>query len=173
MSISVGMKRKLCELTDAGLLYHLPSLLPGIGIARTMYVSHVIHPDVCPPWGNDADGFRMSQLRQTLDVFSEGQTISVSERPFAKDSNTMLARVDPVRHEVWDIRCLAPRPQIRCFGRFAGKDTFVALSWADRDELDWQDEIENCLSEWTRLFFPSSPFRGASLDDYITNFFVA
>lgn len=83
----------------------------------------------------------------------------------------MLARVDPVQDEIWDIRCLAPN--IRCFGSFAGQDNFIALTWEYRENLhsaiDWQREIERCKTTRTEFFGTLTPFKGGSLDEYLSD----
>lgn len=171
MSISAGLKTKLTTLVgEARHLFHLLPVVPGEELPRTIYVSAAVFGDVNSPWGNNEESLRLSQFRATLDMFSQGRKITVSENPFKKRGKTMLSRVDPVGNEVWDIRCIAPRPQIRCFGRFASKNTFVALSWTDRDILNWKEEVEHCVAEWNRFFAPYGPFIGRTLDDYLTNY---
>ena len=84
----------------------------------------------------------------------------------------MLVRVDPVEDEIWDMRCIAPNPGIRCFGAFAGQDNFIALTWEYRENLlgasDWQREIEDCKATWTQFFGTLTPFKGESLDEYLS-----
>src|SRR5260370_21673954 len=94
-------------------------------------------PPQCPPhW----DGQRLSQCRGTLDAVNENQWIGVAQDPYNKSPHAYLARVDPIELDIWDIRSLAPFPQIRCFGAWAEKDTFVALTWHYRDDLDFAAE---------------------------------
>jgi len=88
----------------------------------------------------------------------------------------MLARVDPVDSEIWDIRSIVPRPGIRALGGFIRKDTFVALTWQFRENLatsdDWSAEIGRCRDAWRDLFGSKTPFSGASLDEYLSSFYA-
>jgi hypothetical protein len=47
------------------------------------------------------------------------------------------------------------------------------LTWDYRENLEgeWKSEIERCRAEWQSLFGTKAPFSGASLHDYLTNFF--
>jgi hypothetical protein len=140
-----------------------------------MYVSDEICHGVAGPFADDRDGERLAEFRQTLDAFIEGAEFSVAEDPYSKPGEAMLARVAPVTAEIWDIRVIAPNPGIRVLGGFAGLDTFVALTWNYRENLDdpgrWSDEIERCRKAWRELFGTIEPFNGSSLDDYLTNFY--
>jgi hypothetical protein len=113
-------------------------------------------------------GAAMRIFRAVLDGFTEGDAITVAENPSDKDARAILARVDPVQDEVWDFRCLDPRPGIRAFGRFSEPNTFIALTWNYREVIDWSAEVERCKSEWTKLFRDIQPFRGNAVDEYIT-----
>jgi hypothetical protein len=129
---------------------------------------------VTPPFPEDLEGDRRVEFRQTLDSFLEGGEFSVAENPYAKPSNVMLARVDPVTSEIWDIRSIAPTPGIRCLGVFVDKDTFVALTWNYRENLEepgeWEAEINRFTSDWRELFGDVEPYKGDCLDDYLTNY---
>ena len=104
--------------------------------------------------------------------------LSVSERPFDKPPDTNMARVHPVKKEVWDVRSLEP-PGIRCFGRFGDKNLFVALTWAYREDVesgddwtrddDWAAEIRQFERAWETLFKGIPIFKGDTLDEYLTN----
>jgi hypothetical protein len=87
----------------------------------------------------------------------------------------MLARVAPVSVEIWDIRVIAPNPGIRALGGFSKLDTFVALTWDYRENLDgrglWNEEIDRCQKAWRDLFGATKPLKGKSLHDYLTNFY--
>lgn len=171
MSIHDATKAQVTALLG-NRLFVLPPLIPSDPSVRTLFVSREVRDDVTPPWPDNYDGYRLSVFRGTLDAFTRGDLISVSEDPFDKPPNTFLARVHPVGEEVWDIRCSGGNPQIRCFGRFLGKDVFVALTWSYRDNLNWEDEREDCKSAYDALFASCPLFRGGSLDDYLSNFSV-
>jgi hypothetical protein len=172
MSIQGGIDRLIAE----GRLFRLPSLVTGDETARTMYVSAEILDSVTPPFAENRDGERLAEFRQTLDAFSEGGEFSVAEDPYSKPSDAMLARVDPVEANIWDIRSIAPSPGIRCLGGFASQDTFVALTWEYRENFDdgadkWTAEITRCRSIWRDLFGTCEPFKGA-LDECLTNYYT-
>ena len=94
------------------------------------------------------------------DDFTEGGFITVAENPFDKDARAIMARTHPITEEVWDFRCLDPRPGIRAFGNFAETDVFIALAWNFRENLDrrapdedpWREEILYCKQETHRRF---------------------
>lgn len=170
MSINAVIKDQIGLLIKDGRLCHLPLLVPGEERVRTMFVSQEVGDDIWPPFGDHFDGIQLAEFREKLDSFVRGDHFTVAEDPYQKPSYAMLARVDPVEDEIWDIRCTAPNSGIRCFGAFAGLDHFVALTWNHRDNLDWQGEIEGCKAAWTQLFGSLTPFKGGSLDDYISNY---
>lgn len=87
----------------------------------------------------------------------------------------MLARVHPVSDEIWDMRSTDPNPGIRGLGAFGGKDFFIVLVWDYRENFDedpdhWEAEIERCKAKWNELFGSIPRFKGASLDEYISNY---
>lgn len=84
-----------------------------------------------------------------------------------------MARVHPVSEEVWDFRCFDPKPGIRAFGHFAEKDTFVALTWDFRENVDWAGEVSGCIEAWRALFGDLPPFKGTNLNDYLSHNFSA
>jgi hypothetical protein len=172
MSIICQVQTHLAD----GRLHRLSSLICGEEIARTLYVSTEILEAVTPPFAETGDGERMAEFRQTLDAFLENGAFSVAEDPHDKPSDAMLARVHPTDAEFWDIRSIAPRPGIRCLGAFIAKDAFVALAWTYRENLDepgaWAVEIERCIIHWRELFGTQQPLKGATLDEYLTNYYA-
>lgn len=85
-----------------------------------------------------------------------------------------MARLNHPDDEVWEIRILDTEPQWRLFGRFAVRDTFVALIGPiDHDEVSDDEDFEevkaHCKAEWDRLFgLPNRPVRGKKIYDYIS-----
>jgi hypothetical protein len=114
------------------------------------------------------EGRRHANLRALLDGFTEGDWITVAENPFNKDALAILARVHPIEDEVWSFRCLDPRPGVRALGRFSEPNTFVALTWNYREIVDWAPEIESCKATWESLFGQLAPFKGRTINEYIT-----
>ena len=103
------------------------------------------------------------EFRATLDSITRGDLLPVSEDPYGKSPEAVVARVDPVGDEIWDVRCLAPNARIRCLGAFGGKNLFIALIWEYRESIEWDEEIDRCKAEWYRLFQPLPRFKGVSL----------
>ena len=127
-----------------------------------------------PPYPPTREGRRHARLDALLTGFVEGDFLTVADDPLDKDANAILARVDPREDEVWDFRCLDPQPGMRAFGSFAEKDTFIALTWDYRENIDdWPDKVAECKAEWRKLFCDLSPFRGAHLDAYLSYNFRA
>jgi hypothetical protein len=153
-------------------LFFLPPLIEGMPIVREIFVTEEIQQIAYPPWPNGPTGRRFARMRAYLDAWTEGRLISIAEDPYEKPRSTFLARVDPAPDEVFDIRCISPRPGMRVFGRFADKDLFIALTWAGRENLpgdkDWRNEREACKAAWRRLFPSYPPFIGESLNDYVS-----
>lgn len=171
MSITDDIKASVAR-HEGKSLFHLPPLFPGALTTRTMIVSEEIYDIVMPEYSKSWEGLRHSKLRGDLDAFTEGEEMSVAEKPFKKPGYTMIARVHPVTDEIWDLRNIDPNPGIRCLGAFGGKDIFIALIWDYREYFDWNEEIERCKSEWTKLFGSIPRFKGASLDEYLSNYYA-
>lgn len=159
-------------LIKAGRLFCLPSAVTGDDTVRTLFISPEVLEAVSGPFAETYDGIRLLELRQTLDAFLEGAEFTVADHPFGKRPDAMLAPVAPVEYDLWDIRSIAPVPGIRVLGGFWSKNVFVALTWEYRENLetseDWEHEIERCQAEWKRLFGTRRPFRGESLDEYLS-----
>jgi hypothetical protein len=118
----------------------------------------------------------MAEFRAALDDFVAGREIPVAEKPHDKDPETVLSRVDPVAEEVWSLRVSGGNGGVRCFGCFAAQDIFVALAWAYRGDIlgaaGWDQACDDCKREWGALFPEHPPFKGDSLDDYLScNFY--
>lgn len=173
MSITDDIERRVRELEDCHLFHLLPEVRSDPTV-RTVIVSEEVLEAVTLPMSQNWEGHRCSMFRGTLDAFTRGERISVAEIPYDKPGDTILARVDPVTEEIWDIRSIDPIPGIRCLGGFGGKNLFVALTWNYRETLedgeDWRVEIERCKSEWERFFDKIPRFQGATLNEYISNF---
>lgn len=110
--------------------------------------------------------------------FAEGGWLQVSENPAEHPPDTAVARVHRVEWELWDLRVYADdsslpkdKRSVRVCGGFAGKDIFVALTWAYREDIG--DEFDQFVIEtrkfWDGLFAPFPPFHGATFDEYLSN----
>ena len=127
------------------------------------------------PWSDDKAARRGGRLRADLEMFVDGSVVSIADDPYKKPKAAYMARVDPPRDEVFDIRSRDPKPGVRVLGCFADKDIFVALAWDFRENLggpasrEWRDFIERSKAEWRKLFNPYPPHKGATLHDYASN----
>lgn len=139
-------------------------------VVRTLFVSTEVLENVLPPFAAHHDGYRLTQFRATLDTFTRGDLISVAERPQRKAPNAFMARTDPVSAEIWDIRSMAPIPGIRAFGAFSEKDTFIALTWDYRENIDWNVAVAECATEWDKLLGPCPRVKRKSLDEYLSHY---
>jgi hypothetical protein len=149
-------------------LFCLPPLDGGESI-RFMFVSHEVLESVQPPFPEHWYGYRLGQFRGTLDAFTENQWLSIAGDPYNKASWADLAPVAPVELRIWDIRSMSSRPQIRCFGGWAERDTFIALTWAYRDDIeDFVEEAEKCREIWDRILGPCLPFKGKNQHEYLS-----
>lgn len=155
-------------------LFCLPHLVQGEETPRTVFISKELAEILSPPWPTTWEGRRHARLRALFDAFTDGDFITIAENPHDKEARAILARVDPVREEVFDFRCLDPQPGIRAFGCFAETDRFVALTWDYRENIeDWPAEVARCRSHWNRLFGGLPPFKGTQLNEYVSYNFRA
>lgn len=170
-------QEEIKEYERQGLSY-LPSRGGGDEHPRLVIVSPEVLEIVVPPWPQNHEARRHAALRGLLDGFTEGDRFSVAEDPFNKPPWAMLARVHPVGAEIWDIRSCDPRPGIRAFGRFSATNTFVALTWDYRENLEdkgpddayWAAQVNQCQTAWTQFFGALPPHKGNDLNDYLYNF---
>lgn len=176
MSIRDEIKARVSETRPR--LFFLPALITSAALVREMFVSEEVNLVAHPPWPADEMGLRFARMRGYLDAFTEGRRLTVADHPYRKHKKANMARVDPVDDEVFDFRCIDPKPGIRVFGCFAAFDLFIALTWNCRENLPdddplnkaWRDEIERCKAAWRRLFHPYPPHRGDNLNAYLSNF---
>ena len=135
---------------------------------RTLFVSQEVFDSVQLPFPDNFNGYRLGKFRGTLDAYTRGNWVSIASDPYAKKPWAYFAPVGPVDLGIWDIRSMSPLPQIRCFGAWAEKDTFVALTWQWRDDInDFASEAKQCRQDWDELFAPHPPYKGKSIHDYI------
>jgi hypothetical protein len=138
-----------------------------------MFISKEIQAIAQGPFTATRNGKRFAQMRAYLDAFVEGRRISVASDPHKKPKTSFMARNEPVRAEVFDIRCLDPAPGIRVFGRFSEFNTFVALTWEHREAINGKDfdaAVNRCIAAWQTLFPLQPLFSGRNLNDYLSDF---
>lgn len=167
----MSIRDQIQKLIDNNELFCLESEMTGDETVRALFVSREVLDAVTPPF-NEYHAILLSEFRSNLDAFLEGGEISVAENPYEKKPHALMARVAPVENEFWDLRVTAPQPQIRAFGGFAEKDTFVLLTWNYRDSIgnNFDAEVDRCRIAWQQLFGNTAPYSGTRLDDYLTNY---
>lgn len=164
------------ELRDRvkdGSLFFVPPLdLEGEILVRKLYVSPAIYKLLEGPWSTFEWETRCTELYADLHTFVAGHWIA-GRMPPSKSTEAFIALLDPQSAEVWEIRSIDALPQLRIFGRFAGVDCFVALTWHCRPELGddpkvWAVAIAECQREWARLL-SYEPHTGEDIYDYISS----
>lgn len=168
MSLSDDIKARILELENDELHF-----FDAISDRRHLVVSSAVRSAVTLPFP-EGEKDRHAEFLDTLDLWTEEGIFSVSEKPDDHPKDTLLARTAPTAAGIWDIRCVDVDHGIRCLGAFAGKNIFVALIWAYREEIPcFDDFVIDCRAEWDRLFYPLPPYSGATLNDYLTSFYVS
>ena len=138
----------------------MESRLTGEDTVRILFVSAEVRDAVSEPFTGPRKKL-LAEFRENLDAFLEGGEMSVGENPHDKDAYALIARVDPVQDEFWDMRVTAPKPGIRAFGGFAELDTFICLTWEYRDVIgeNFDAQVDRCRDEWLKLFGSTKPFK--------------
>ena len=102
----------------------------------------------------DEEKDRYNSLQADLEVFVTGLPIT----------DSYLSPLRPPNSKVWEIRSKVPKPSVRLFGLFVGRDVFVGTSYQARRELkssiDWKLAIRTAHYEWRELFYPYEPAHG-------------
>jgi hypothetical protein len=166
------------NLCQAGrLVLHQPAI-PGLRLRRRVYLAKTLHTALIKgPWLNLKDEVRWHELRYWFDRFTDGGRIYLRERPRAKKSTADMAQLEPWTDEIWEIRSIDPKPSIRVFGSFIGKDALVALTWSFRKDLNgyggpkWLQAIQTYRTEWQN-FFDCMPLSGEYPNDYLSEAIV-
>lgn len=172
MSITDDIKERV--LLHAGKELFFYEAMPGTSVVRDIIISAEVKLGITPPFPANRTKARHAEFLNTVDNFAGGSIFTVSENPTSKPWNTMMARTSPVAKQVWDFRCFDADQGIRCFGFFGGKDFFIALTWNYRENIqDFNQAVEECSNEWTRLFQGIPLFEGHKLDEYLTNYQLA
>jgi hypothetical protein len=175
MSIRDSLKLRVAELLAAKRLHCLEPLYGSR--ARCILASGEVYEAVTREGFDDAESERLSHFRNALDRYLRAERrITVRERPPRPEERytdwAELARVGPVEANVWDFRVHDPYDGVRCFGRFAGKDAFVALTWAwredIRDEQNWSAQRDECIETWVDLLKYSDPHNGSKIDEFLS-----
>ncbi len=152
-------------------------------VVRTMVISNDIKSLIEGPWPDTPWERRCNRLRADLEAFVVGDVLALCLTPYEADS-AYFGRLHRPEDEVWDIRSRDPNPGVRVFGRFAERDTFVALFWSPRsieipysqrfplgtrNSIQWKNAIRECKAEWRKLFHNYQPVHGDTHDVYVSN----
>jgi hypothetical protein len=83
-------------------LFQVLPTLPSGPVERFLFGSKEIHDLVVGPWRDKAEEYRCGLLWTATDMFVEGRWITMAlDDPYKKPKATYMARLDPVRDEVW------------------------------------------------------------------------
>jgi hypothetical protein len=163
-------------LIDQGRLFQVFPRLPGSPINRVLLANAEVNRLVIGPWESTTEEIRAGRLWADFDRFIEGRIISVSlNSPYSKPKTAYMARLDPPRDDVIEIRSRDPKPGIRVFGRFADKDVYIALNWEYRERLggpkekEFDREREICKAKWNQLFPTYPSINGNQINDYFAD----
>jgi hypothetical protein len=163
-----------CEEAHQELFQILPRL-PDTKVVRFLFGTWEINRLIEGPWVDEKEEVRCGRLWEDFDRFVEGRLISVSlDTPYKKPKSTYLARLDPGRDEVWEIRSRFPKRGIRVFGRFAERNTLILLNWEYRERLggpgspEFIIEMRKCKAEWRKLFPTYGAHTGDTVNEYVS-----
>jgi hypothetical protein len=153
----------------------LAPLMPGPPDARRVLLEPSVATALSGPWASPRDEERLMGMRALLESFLQGDLFTVRFPP-AKNARVMIALLEPSADEVWEFRARRPH-NVRLFGRFAGRDLFIATNWRWRENLPnadgiddrWRDEILTSKATWNRLFPSYAPYNGTEINDYLSN----
>jgi hypothetical protein len=161
---------------DRGRLFQVFPRLPGSPVNRVLLVGEEVNQLIVGPWASENEEIRAGRLWADFDRYIEGRLISVAlNNPYRKPNTTYMARLDPARDDVIEIRSRDPKPGIRVFGRFADKDVYIALNWEHREKLggpqdkEFDREREICKAKWRQLFPTHPSVNGNQLNEYFAD----
>jgi hypothetical protein len=171
------MRAAIDQLIQRGRLIHRPSAMLDIS-ARDVFLTPEIDALARRPFADTEEGERHAELAAYLDAFAELNVISVSEDPDRKPWDVALARVKPVEADFWSMRITEPEGTagMRLLGAFCWLDGFVALACEYREHIprgSFHEEVEEARRKWTDYFGDKAPHTGASVDEYLTNYYRA
>ncbi len=161
------IKDEIKRLCDTGRLVEIEPLDWRAERVRLIYAS--IDVDRFLNHESDDGGTNRDRrrLQALFDRFISGDFIAIGLEPPVM--GTDIKRLSPATAEVWEFKVGKTHSQLRVFGRFAARNTFVALTGpVDRENLNYQTEIARCQQEWRNLFGRQPPLFGVRESDYIS-----
>jgi len=143
----VEIKRQIRRLIRQRQLVGLPKLYVNDQRVRCILLTPSVAGAVIGEGGGLPSDERLAQFRGNLDGFAMGEHITIASDPFEKWPQADLAPVHPIDCHLWNFRVLEPERGIRCSGFFAARDTFIAVSWEYREDIEteyWRELIASC-----------------------------
>ena len=144
----MSINEQIWSILKDGRLVELRPYVNSDAKIRSMYLERKLHDEIFGDRSVDKEVERFAQLQADLDVFLTSETIDPK----------YLYRLTPISDGVWEIKSVRPKPSIRVFGLFGGKDTFIATHYIERAGLggwnsaEWKTEIRRSLAIWRQLF---------------------
>lgn len=155
-----------------GELFLLTSEFGGEETPRTIFYSVEVQEIIEGANSTGKNRNRFASAKAVMDAFIDLGEVTFGMDPHNKAFDARMARTDPLNSGIVDFRVLDPKPGIRVFGCFSELDTFVALTWGFREEMDqngeFESEVVRCRQEWLRLFPNFEPHYGVNVNDYIS-----
>ncbi len=109
-----------------------------------------------------------------LTQYCEGEQVTVRRLGYDRDADipaffVFLEQRNEEPPDVWEVRFTTFRPQIRIFGSFYCRNRFVGLTWSNKDDVDYPEEMRGCVAAWVDVFGVTVfPYRGAFPDGYLS-----
>lgn len=152
----MSIAAQIAALEAAG---QLTRYTPRSGVARRrLYLSREAKDDLTSPSSATNLLAGKGYVLAALDRWAEGRLVHGNGK-----RGLFLDRLDPPPPEIWEIRVVEPRPQVRLFGRFAEPDTLILTKFHTRPYLGakgsaaWAAAMKQCCDCWDTMF-PAPPF---------------
>src|SRR5215207_9842612 len=123
-------------------LFLLTSEFGGEDTPRVIYYSIEVQQIIDGANSLSKNRNRFASSKAVMDAFIDLGEITFGMDPFNKASYARMARTDPIDIGVIDFRVLDPKPGMRVMGCFSELDTFIALTWGFREDLDLDFDAE-------------------------------
>jgi hypothetical protein len=179
MSIDDVVK-SLCERGELDPYEVVPSR-ETISPARKLYLSRDILPCLDCLQGDPenypeecGDPEKWWTVETDLMDFVDGELLNVRRQSYTYDPGVSahMVRLLPRRidepEDIWELRIVGTDPPVRLFGAFTKKDRFVALTWRDRPDLDYGEEMKECARIWDDLLGANTRLKGRLPNAYLS-----
>jgi hypothetical protein len=145
----------------------------GRAVRRCLFLGAEMQKQLNDPQSAICRSGQWPDIIQAFDRWVEGGRLYVDDHGRPRT----LKRLKPPPSDIWEIRVVEPRPQVRIFGRFASIDVFVALFGRTRPSLGrrgsegWRNAMTGCEHQWKALFDILSPLQGGHMRDFVSEAF--